>query len=145
MWALDGRVDLANLSMVLVMSAALSSLWQPVPSSMLSSLLAVMLFNWYFVPPRGSFAIDLRQHALLLASMLALSWISSILLARLRWQADSARRHAAQAEALRRLADRLRDTAQPAESAPALAEALQPLSNAPVAAAVPAGPPAGQQ
>ena len=132
MWALDGRVDLANLAMVLVMSAALASLWQPVPASMLSSLLAVMVFNWCFVPPRGSFAIDLRQHALLLASMLALSWISSVLLARLRWQAESARRHATQAEALRRLADRLRDTALPAEAAPLLAEALQPLSAGPV-------------
>ncbi len=132
MWALDGRVDLANLSMLLVMSAALASLWLPVPASMLTSLFAVLAFNWFFVPPRGSFAIDLRQHALLLGSMVALSWISSILLARLRWQAEAARRHAAQAEALRSLADRLRDTAQPAESAPALAQALQPLSGMPV-------------
>ncbi|MDM4767110.1 ATP-binding protein [Pelomonas sp. SE-A7] len=132
MFALDGRVDLANLSMLLVMSAALASLWQPVPASMLSSLLAVMAFNWCFVPPRGSFAVDLRSHALLLGSMLLLSWISSILLARLRWQALVAQRHAAQAEALRRLADRLRDAAQPAEQAPLLVEALQPLSAGPV-------------
>ncbi|MDI4634636.1 DUF4118 domain-containing protein [Pelomonas sp. V22] len=132
MWALDGRVDLANLSMLLVMSAALASLWQPVPASMATSLLAVLAFNWCFVPPRGSFAVDLRSHSLLLGSMLLLSWISSILLARLRWQALAAQRHAAQAEALRRLADRLRDVAQPDEQAPLLTEALQPLAVGPV-------------
>lgn len=132
LFALDGRVDLANLSMLLVMSAALASLWLPVPASMATSLLAVLAFNWCFVPPRGSLAVDLRAHALLLGSMLLLSWISSILLARLRWQALTAQRHAAQAEALRRLADRLRDAEQPAEQAPGLAEALQPLAVGPV-------------
>ena len=32
----------------------------------LSNAVAVMAFNWSFVPPRGTFSIDLRQHALLL-------------------------------------------------------------------------------
>ncbi|HNK17813.1 MAG TPA: DUF4118 domain-containing protein, partial [Piscinibacter sp.] len=68
--ALDGRVDLANLAMLLVLASALASLWLPAWAGAASGALAVLAFNWFLVPPRGTFAVDLRQHALLLVAML---------------------------------------------------------------------------
>lgn len=133
MCGLDGRVDLANLAMLVVLAAALAALWLPVAVSLLTSVLAVAAFNWCFVPPRRSLAIDLHQHALLLVAMLALSWITALLVARLHAETRRARRHAREADQLRGFAERLRDAERPEEQAEALAAALQPFSRTPVA------------
>lgn len=132
MFWLDGRVDLTNLSMLLVLAAAIASLWLPVLASICISLVSVLVFNWAFVPPRGSFAVDVHQHALLLISMLALSWITAALMSRLRWQAEAARQHARRAEQLRTFSDHLRDSESLDVQARALVDALQPLSIADV-------------
>ena len=84
MLALDGRIDLANLALILVLASALAALWLRPVVSMLVCAAAVMAFNFAFVPPRGSFTVDLHQHALLLATMLAVSWIVALLMARQR-------------------------------------------------------------
>ena len=81
MLLLDGRVDLANLAMVLVLSSALASLWLPAWLSALAGAAAVMAFNWTFVPPRGAFTVDLHQHALLLGAMLIVNGIIAALMA----------------------------------------------------------------
>lgn len=132
MFALDGRVDLASLAMLPVLAATIAALWLPVPVSLLTSVVAVAAFNWCFVPPRHSLAIDLHQHALLLAAMLALSWITALLVARLHAETRRARRHAREADQLRGFAERLRDAERPEEQAAALAAALQPFSRAPM-------------
>lgn len=124
MLALDGRVDLANLAMLLVLASALGTLWLPVPAALGLSMVAVLAFNWQFVPPRGSLAIDLHQHAILLASMLCLSWLVAVLTARLRLQAARAQRHAQQADQLRLLGEALRDAEAPQARAEVLADAL---------------------
>ncbi|HEY0819136.1 MAG TPA: DUF4118 domain-containing protein, partial [Rhizobacter sp.] len=122
--ALDGQVALSGLAMLLVLASALAALWLPVAASLLATALSVVAFNWYFVPPRHTLAVDLRQDALLLGGMLAVSWVVAAVVARQRHLAEQARWHALQAEQLRRLGDALRDADDPAEQAGALREAL---------------------
>ena len=130
---MDGRVDLSNLAMLLVLSSAVASLWLPVSVSLVSNTLAVLAFNWSFVPPRGTFAIDLHQHALLLGSMLVVNSIIAALMAAQRRQARLARRHALQAEQLRTWGDTLRDAIDPLAQAGSLHATLTELSGGLVA------------
>jgi two-component system sensor histidine kinase KdpD len=130
---LDGRVDLANLAMVLVLAAALSALWLPAWASLTAGVAAVLAFNWVFVPPRGTFSVDLRQHALLLGAMLVVNTIVTALVARLRASARQAVAQAARAEQLRNWGERLRDEADPAVHLGALRELLQAAAGVPAA------------
>ena len=130
MVALDGRVDLASLAMLMVLTAAVAAVWLPAWAALAGSALGVLAFNWTFIPPRGSFAVDLRQHALLLGTMLAVSAIVTLLMAALRRQAAHAARQAARAEQLRAWADALRDTDDPSTQAGALQAALAAMTGA---------------
>lgn len=128
--ALDGRLDVPNLAMVLLLASALASLWLPVAASLALTLGSVLAFNWLFVPPRHTFAVDLRQDALLLGATLVVSTIVALLMSRQRGLAASARRHAAQAEQMRRLGEALRDADDPAQQGERLREALAQLLGA---------------
>jgi two-component system, OmpR family, sensor histidine kinase KdpD len=133
---LDGRVDLANLAMLLVLSSAVASLWLPVAASLVSNIVAVTAFNWTFVPPRGTFSVDLRQHALLLGAMLVVNSIIAALMATQRRQSHLAKRHAMRAEQLRTWGDTLRDSIDPLAQVGALHAALTEISGGPVAVLV---------
>jgi two-component system sensor histidine kinase KdpD len=134
--ALDGRVDLANLAMLLVLASALASLWLPGWLSALASALAVLAFNWTFVPPRHEFTVDLRQHLLLLGSMFTVNWIISALVVTQRRLARDAQRHAQREARLRQWGDALRDASDPAAHASALHDALAAASLGPAAVIV---------
>ncbi len=131
MWALDGHIDLANLGMILILTCALAALWLPLAASMLSCAAAVLVFNFAFVPPRGAFAVDLQQHALLLLTMLAVSWIVSLLMARQRQLATSERHSAMRTEQLHTLCEALREAEDPRQAAVHLREALSQLTGTP--------------
>lgn len=126
MFALQAVVDLANLAMVLVLAAALATLWLPAGLSALLTALAVLGFNWFFVPPRYTWSVDVRQDALLLAAMLAVSWIVAAVVARQRRQAEQAQRLSEQVQQLQRFAEALRDVAEPAQQAGLLQDVLTP-------------------
>ena len=51
MLGLRGTVDLANLALVLVLTSSIASLWWPGWASALAAVVAVLAFNWTFVPP----------------------------------------------------------------------------------------------
>jgi two-component system, OmpR family, sensor histidine kinase KdpD len=113
MLMLDPALDLANLALVLVLAAALGGLWLPPLLSALVCALAVVAFNWTFVPPRRTFNVDLQQHLWLLGAMLAVAWIVAALVARQRALAESEQRAAGQARQLREMGDALRDNDDP--------------------------------
>jgi two-component system sensor histidine kinase KdpD len=113
MVVLDGRIDLANQALCLVLAAALASVWLPPVLSMAASTLAVATFNVAFVPPRGSLDVDVKQHALLLLTMLAVSWIVAALMARQQRLAGTARQLAQRAGQLQALGEALRDAEDP--------------------------------
>lgn len=132
MLLLDPALDLANLALVLVLTAALGGLWLPPRLSALACTLAVIAFNWTFVPPRRTFSVDLHQHLWLLGAMLAVAWIVAALVARQRALAEGEQRAAGQARQLREMGDALRDSDDPLSRAPALQQALAALTREPV-------------
>ncbi len=131
--ALDGKVDLANLAMLLVMSSALATLWLPARLAAAAGTLAVLAFNWRFVPPRGSLMVDLRQHALLLLSMLLVNLLVVALMQRLRQQAEQAAAAGRRESRLRAWSDTLRDADEPLEQSATLLAELEALAGTPVA------------
>ncbi|MBX3607115.1 MAG: DUF4118 domain-containing protein [Piscinibacter sp.] len=133
LYVLDGQVDLANLALLLVLTSALAALWWPPLAAVGTNALAVLLFNWSFVPPRGSFTVDLRQHALLLLAMLLVNVIVAGLLAGQRRLLERARRLAARSAELRDWGEALRDSADPRTQALALHGRLAAWAAAPVA------------
>lgn len=128
--ALDPLVDLANLAMVFVLASTLVAFWLPAWAAALFTLASVALFNWAFVPPRGSFSVEGHQNLLLLGTMLAVSLAISLLMTRLRRQANLADRHAEEALRLQRLGETLRAASAPDAMAAALHAVLQPLDPA---------------
>jgi len=121
---IDGKVDLANLAMALVLTAAVATLWLPAVASVLCSTVSVLAFNWSFVPPRGTFSVDVPQDGLLLGSMLLVTWIISALMSRQRAATQRAQIHAGLADQLRRHAEELLDCAEPITEARRLQQAL---------------------
>lgn len=131
MLGLDGRIDLANMALILVLSTAVAAIWSKPWASLAASAAAILAFNFAFVPPRGAFSVDLRQHALLLVTTLTVSWIVTLLVARLRWHAAEATAHARRSDQLRLLGEALRAADTPAEQAAALQRALSELGGGP--------------
>ena len=131
MLVLDRHVGLANLAMILVLASALAALWMPLSLSIAACALAVLGFNFAFVPPRGTLSVDLRQHVLQLVTMLVVSWIVALLMARLRERAAGERLHATRAEQLQSLGEALRDAEDPRAFGRQLQDALSSLTGAP--------------
>ncbi len=133
---LDGQLDLANLAMLLVLASALAALWLPSWASITSSAVAVLAFNWFFVPPKFTFTVDLHQNALLLVALLLVNWIIAGLVIRQRRLAEAAQTVATREARLRQWGDTLRDASDPAAHAAALQTALRDASECPVAVSV---------
>lgn len=108
MLALDGRVDLASQALLLILAAAVAAIWWGPTVSAVSIGVAVLGFNFAFVPPRGTLSVDLQQHGLLLVAMVSVSWIVTALMARLRRLALEAEASARRSDELRRFGDALR-------------------------------------
>jgi two-component system, OmpR family, sensor histidine kinase KdpD len=131
-WLAGGQTDVLNLTMVAVMASALSALWLPPWWALLSSLVSGVVFNYVYVPPRGEFALALDQHhALLLCTVVGLSWIIAWLTAQQRQLAVDERIYALRAEQLQGLGDMLRDAEDPRACASALHRALSVLVGQP--------------
>ncbi len=141
MLALDRHVGLANLAMILVLASALAALWMPLSLSIAACALAVLGFNFAFVPPRGTLSVDLRQHVLQLVTMLVVSWIVALLMARLRERAAGERLHATRSEQLQSLGEALRDAEDPRAFGRQLQDALSSLRGAPATLLILDAPP----
>ncbi len=79
--AVDPWLDLSNLSLLLLTGSAAASLFLPPYWSIAASTLSVIAFNWLFVPPRGSFHVELPQHLILLITMVVLNGLIALLMA----------------------------------------------------------------
>ena len=112
---LDGVWNLGNLALLLVLCSTLASFWLPAVVSVALSALAVAAFNWYVVPPRFTFHVDLQQDLLLLLTLLCTSSVISLLMARLRSHARAQLRAAEQARQEQTLAMQLQQAGSVAE------------------------------
>ena len=125
MFALERKLDIANLAMLMVLASALAAMWLPGWASMFISAVAVVAFNWFFVPPKFAFTVDLYQNALLLVALLLVNWIIAGLMIRQRLLVESANILASREARLRQWGDTLRDAGDPAAHAAALRAALE--------------------
>ncbi len=129
MLAVARYLDLGNLGMLLVLTSAVAAIWLPVFATLLVGILGVMTFNWMFVPPQGSFAIDFHQHTILLIVMFVVNMIVAALMIALREHVKQVEQHALAADTLRTWGDRLRDVQQPQQCLRELRQMLASLTN----------------
>ena len=125
LWVCDGMLNLGNLALLLVLGSALSGMWLSLVFSLLASFVSVLGFNWFFVPPKFAFSVDLYQNALLLVVLLLVNWIIAALMIRQRRLAESAHALASREARLRQWGDTLRDASDPAAHAAALRDVLR--------------------
>ena len=131
MLGLDKHIGLAQAAITLVLASALAAIWLPLVSSLLTTTAAVLAFDWFIVPPKHSFSIELSEDVLLVIEILVLSWVVTALLARGRVLATRARRAASHADQMRRLGDALRDDEDPLHRGEVLRQALDELLGEP--------------
>lgn len=110
---LDARISLTSQAMIFLLAvvfAAYRLRWQ---DSVLCAVLAVMGFNYLFVPPRYSLAVEGPQNMIALAVMLLIGLVISHLAERQRGEALQARRNEKRARQLQALSAALTDAHTP--------------------------------
>jgi two-component system sensor histidine kinase KdpD len=85
------RFELANLVMVYLLGVLVVATRFGRGPSLVASVLSVAAFDFFFVPPRFTFAVSDTQYLVTFAVMLAAALVISDLATRIRAQADSAR------------------------------------------------------
>lgn len=130
--ALDGWWNLGNLALLLVLGSTLASFWLSATASVIASALSVALFNWFLVPPRYTFHVQLHQDLLLLATLLGTSTLISVLTSRLRQHAQTQAEQARHAERLQQMSSGLQHASSLTEQAQCVCELLQDWTGLPV-------------
>jgi two-component system, OmpR family, sensor histidine kinase KdpD len=91
-WAMFGRFDNSNLIMVYLVGVALVATWYGRRISAFAAVLSVAAFDFFFVPPYLTFAVRDTQYVVTFAVMLLVGLLISTLAARVKAQAEAARR-----------------------------------------------------
>ena len=89
-WLMFDHFDLANLIMVYLLGVVVVAARYGRSPSMLSSFLGVVSFDFFFVPPRFSFAVSDSQYLVTFAVMLLVALVISSMTASTRHQAKIA-------------------------------------------------------
>ena len=134
---LDRRLGPTNLAMVYLLGAAVVAARGRRGPAALYSVLAVLCFDFFFVPPRLSFTVADSEYLVTFAVMLTVSLMISTLAVRLRGEAEFARRAEQRAETLRDLSQRLAGTRGVEPTLQAGTRHLSEVFDAEVAALVP--------
>ena len=113
-FALDHHVSLTSQAMVYVLAVVIAAYSLSPLASVVCALGAVTAFNFFFVPPRWTFAVDSQEHLIALGTMLVVALVISHLAARLRQKTEVARQHAIRAHQLQELASSLASATTPA-------------------------------
>lgn len=106
-WPLAQVFDLANIVMVYLLAVVLVALRAGRLAGASAALLAVLCFDFFFVPPHLSFAVSDTQYLLTFALMLAVALIIGQLTARLRFAVLAMRQRERRSALLTRLANEL--------------------------------------
>ncbi|APV50070.1 hypothetical protein BWI17_10460 [Betaproteobacteria bacterium GR16-43] len=97
-FAIHPRFDLVNVAMVYLLAVVFVSMRHARGPAIATSILCVAAFDFFFVPPYGTFSVDDVQYLLTFAIMLAVALVISGLAGRVRRQAESQARLAFEAE-----------------------------------------------
>ena len=95
-----GRLEAANIVMLFLLNVVLVGMRLGRGPAILASVLGVALFDFFFVPPRFTFAIGDLQYLVVFAVMLVVGLIAGEMTASLRFQATVAAHGEARARAL---------------------------------------------
>ena len=101
---LHGVFDLTNIAMLFLLAVVLVSVRFGLGPSVMASFLNVAAFDFFFVPPRMSFAVSDVQYLLTFAVMLAVGLVTTQLTANLKYQARVAGRREQRVRALYEMA-----------------------------------------
>ncbi|CAN7570739.1 DUF4118 domain-containing protein [Pseudoduganella sp. LjRoot289] len=93
-------IDLANIAMLFLLVVMLVAVRFGRAPSVLATCVSVLCFDFFFVPPRFSFAVSDFQYVITFFVMLAVGLITGHLMAGLRFQARVASRREARSRAL---------------------------------------------
>jgi len=135
--ALDPYLAATNLAMLYLLGAAAFAARGGRGPSVLYSVLAVLCFDFFFIPPRLSFTVADGEYLVTFGVMLAVALLISTLALRLRGEAESARAAERRAETLRDLSQRLAGTRGVEPTLEAGTRHLSEVFDAEVAALVP--------
>ncbi|OYU00223.1 MAG: two-component system sensor histidine kinase KdbD [Burkholderiales bacterium PBB1] len=92
--------DLANIVMVFLLAVVGIGVWLGRGPAVLAAFMNVASFDFFFVPPRGTFAVSDAQYLLTFAIMLIVGLVTGQLTAGLRFQASVATHREARSRAL---------------------------------------------
>lgn len=87
--AMYPRFDLVNIAMVYLLAVVIVALRSSRGPAIAASVLCVIAFDFFFVPPRGALTVDDAQYVLTFAIMLAVALVISRLVESVRRQAAS--------------------------------------------------------
>lgn len=104
---IDPYVSLTSQAMVYVMAVVLVASTLSWKESVAAAVGGVSALNFFFVPPRWTFAVESREHLISLFTMLLLALVISHLVAGLRRETEAARLHARRSHQLQELASAL--------------------------------------
>jgi two-component system sensor histidine kinase KdpD len=151
-WLLDNQVSLTSEAMLYVLVVVLAAYTLDYLPSVLCAVAAVTAFNFFFVPPRWTFAVDSQEHLIALFVMLGVALLISHQSAKLRRETRLAHLNALRATQLQELSGQLANVANAQEvldagqgafdqafAGPSTLALLPPDTSAPFAAHVDAG------
>ena len=105
-----GYLDLANIVMLFLLTVLLVAVTLGRSSAVLASILGVLLFDIFFVPPRFSLAVENIQYLVTFAVMLVTALITAHLAAGLRQRAQESQSREKRTQALYQFARELAGT-----------------------------------
>ena len=100
-------INPTNLVMPYLVAVIIAAAWLSRAPAILASLLSVIAFDLFFVPPYNTFVVDDAEYLLTFAGLLAVGLVISTLTARAREQEIAARRREKQTAALYELSQKL--------------------------------------
>jgi len=97
---LRAALDLVNIALIYLIPVLLSAVLWGIRPAIFATVLAVLAFDFYFVPPLLSFTIADLRYLVSFGVYLAVAWLTSNLAARLKQQLDYAKMREAHTAAL---------------------------------------------
>lgn len=109
---LEAFLSLPNLSMVFLAAVLFSAITWGLGPSIFASVLSVLVYNFFFIPPLYTFTVGSPQDLLALVVFLIVAVLTSNLMGRMRDQAEAARRREANTAALHALSREIAGAAE---------------------------------
>jgi two-component system sensor histidine kinase KdpD len=109
-WLLFRVLDRVNLVMIYLVAVMWTAYRFGRRSSIVASVLSVLAFDFFFVPPAFNFAVSDAQYMMTFAVMLAVGLLISTVTSRLRWQTETLCRREERTRSLYKLSRALSET-----------------------------------